>query len=313
MTKICLNMIVKNEGSIIERALLSVLPWIDYWVISDTGSTDDTKEQIQKVLKNIPGELLERPWVDFAYNRNEALDVSLGKGDYILFIDADETLEWLELFEKTDLQKDCYFVQAFGRTSQFAKTLFIKNDPSWRWQGVLHEIIVSSKKDASTEYLSKAKLIYDESSSYRSRNPQKYREDAKVLEKALKKEPDNSRYLFYLAQSHVHARQFDLALECYEKRAALKGDSEEVFWSLYCIGCLKEDLGYSSSEIIQAYSKAYQYKPIQVEPLYRLAMHLKERPFLADLVKTHSKTIPLPEKAARLQRWIYEFIFYEWY
>ena len=46
MTKstICLNMIVKNESHIILSTLKNVLEHIniDYWVISDTGSTDDT-------------------------------------------------------------------------------------------------------------------------------------------------------------------------------------------------------------------------------------------------------------------------------
>lgn len=299
-------MIVKNESPIIERSLRSVIPWIDYWVISDTGSTDNTQALIRNTLQHIPGELLERPWVDFAFNRNEVLDASFAKADYILFIDADEILEWVEPFEKSELEKDCYFVQAFGQSSQFAKTLLIKNEPHWRWQGVLHEMIASSKENTLREFFPKARLIYDESSGFRSRNPNKYQDDARVLAKALEKDPNNPRYLFYLAQSHVHAKKFDLALACYEKRAQLEGDSEELFWSLYCIGCLKEDLGCSSSEIIQAYAKAYQYKPTQAEPLYRLAMHLKNRPFLANLVKNHAKKIPLPQNAARLQRWIYE-------
>ena len=49
---ICLNMIVKNESHIIESTLSKLLNKIkiDYWVISDTGSTDDTKEKITTFL-----------------------------------------------------------------------------------------------------------------------------------------------------------------------------------------------------------------------------------------------------------------------
>ena len=41
---ICLNMIVKNEAAIIEETLANITDHIklDYYVISDTGSTDDT-------------------------------------------------------------------------------------------------------------------------------------------------------------------------------------------------------------------------------------------------------------------------------
>lgn len=46
---ICLNMIVKNESHIIASTLKNILEHIkiDYWVISDTGSTDDTVDIIQ--------------------------------------------------------------------------------------------------------------------------------------------------------------------------------------------------------------------------------------------------------------------------
>ena len=79
---VCLNMIVKDESAVIERCLNSVKEHIDYWVIVDTGSTDGTQEIIQRTLKDIPGILYARPWVDFAHNRNEALQFAKGKTDY---------------------------------------------------------------------------------------------------------------------------------------------------------------------------------------------------------------------------------------
>src|ERR1700680_162948 len=76
--RVCLNMIVKNESKIIKRCLTSVLPIIDYWVIVDTGSTDGTQNIIKDFMKEkgIPGELHERPWVNFAHNRNQALELA---------------------------------------------------------------------------------------------------------------------------------------------------------------------------------------------------------------------------------------------
>jgi glycosyltransferase involved in cell wall biosynthesis len=65
----CLNMIVKNEARVIRRCLDSARPIIDFWVIVDTGSTDGTQEAIRRHLDGLPGELIERPWVDFAHNR----------------------------------------------------------------------------------------------------------------------------------------------------------------------------------------------------------------------------------------------------
>ena len=48
---ICLNMIVKNESQVIEKCLASVKPLIDYWVIVDTGSSDDTQQITKKIFK----------------------------------------------------------------------------------------------------------------------------------------------------------------------------------------------------------------------------------------------------------------------
>ena len=90
---LCLNMIVKDEAPVIRSCLDSVRAIIDCWVIVDTGSTDGTQDVIREHLRGLPGELVERPWVDFAHNRSEALDFARGRADYLLVIDADETLE----------------------------------------------------------------------------------------------------------------------------------------------------------------------------------------------------------------------------
>ena len=46
--KITLCMIVKNESHIIHECLNSIYKYIDYWIVSDTGSTDGT----QDIIKN---------------------------------------------------------------------------------------------------------------------------------------------------------------------------------------------------------------------------------------------------------------------
>ncbi len=93
MARICLSMIVKDEASVIARCLESVRPLIDAWAIVDTGSSDGTQEIVRRCLGDLPGTLVERPWVDFAHNRSEALELARGAADYTFVIDADEVLE----------------------------------------------------------------------------------------------------------------------------------------------------------------------------------------------------------------------------
>src|SRR3954467_653686 len=92
MSRVCLNMIVRDESAVIERCLASVRPHVDHWVIVDTGSMDDTIERIRRAMDPVPGDVFERPWRDFGHNRTEALELARNRADYVLFIDADETL-----------------------------------------------------------------------------------------------------------------------------------------------------------------------------------------------------------------------------
>ena len=93
---ICLNMIVKDESHIIEETLTNILNKIPihYWVISDTGSTDDTISIIENFFKkrNIPGKIHRDPWKDFAHNRTVALSHAYNLTDYLLIFDADDEI-----------------------------------------------------------------------------------------------------------------------------------------------------------------------------------------------------------------------------
>src|SRR5690606_14474818 len=95
-TNICLTMIVKNEVQVLPRLFRSVKDHIDYYVIVDTGSTDDTIALIKEQMAGygIEGEVHERPWINFGVNRQQALELAVqaAKADWLLFIDADEEL-----------------------------------------------------------------------------------------------------------------------------------------------------------------------------------------------------------------------------
>src|SRR5690349_12653781 len=144
---VCLNMIVKNESSIIKRCLESVKRLIDYWVIVDTGSTDGTQEIINEFLKDIPGELHERPWVDFGYNRNEALNLTIGKANYALFIDADDILVYSNEFCFPKLEDDAYFIiqrEFYEHTfTDHFNFFLIKTGLDYYWKGAIHESLFS--------------------------------------------------------------------------------------------------------------------------------------------------------------------------
>ena len=225
-----LNMIVKDESAVIERCLKSVLPIVDYWVIVDTGSSDDTKEKIKAVMKNCPGELYSRPWVNFEHNRNEALELIKGHSDYVLFIDADEQLVYSDGFSLPPLDQDVYFIMAQNMGTKYYRVGIVNNEKDWVWVGVVHEALFCKQPATSAILEGVANLISWDGA--RSNDPDKYRKDAELLEEALAKDPTNARYVYYLAQSYRDAGLFTRAYEAYSQRAEMKGGDEEVFSSL---------------------------------------------------------------------------------
>lgn len=267
--KICLNMIVKDESQVITRCLDSVMPVIDYWVIMDTGSKDGTQEIIKKHLKGIPGELYERPWKNFGESRSEAFDLAKGKGDYILFMDADDILEFEEGFKFPALSKDVYNMWRGTKSFSYIKPQLAKGNLPWRWVGVTHEYLDCPKPHTSA-VLENVKYVSCDGGA-RSTGVKKFLENIKLLEDGLKKEPKNERYAFYLAESYRDAGEKGKSLECYQKRINMGGWAEEVFWSKLQIALNLRSIGVPSDITISALKDAHDYRPHRAEPIYYIA------------------------------------------
>lgn len=263
-------MIVKDESRIIRRCLDSVKPLIDYWVIVDTGSSDGTQTIIQEHMKDIPGMLYERPWKNFGYNRTEAFELAKEKGDYILFMDADDTLAYEEGFLFSSLTKDLYTMWRGKEGSySYQKTQLVKAALPWKWVGVTHEYL-----DCDIPYTSSVLENIKYSSGddgARSYDPHKFLKNIKLLENALLEEPNNSRYVFYLAESYRDAGEKGKAIEWYQKRIDMKGWDEEVFWSKLQIANMLSAIGLAPSIVADAYTEAHLFRPHRIEPLYYLA------------------------------------------
>ncbi|HSX14039.1 MAG TPA: glycosyltransferase [Chlamydiales bacterium] len=266
---ICLNMIVKNESPVIRRCLESIRPYIDYWVIVDTGSTDGTQKIIKNYLKDIPGELYERPWKNFGFNRSEAFLFAQHKGDYILFIDADDTLQIEDQQCFSNLIEDLYTMwRGFVGFSSIHPQL-VKGDLPWKFVGVTHEYLACDVPYTSA-FLEGVKYVTG-SGGHRSCGKEKFFANIRLLEDGIKQEPDNARYYFYLAESYRDAGEKGKALEWYQKRVAMGGWSEEVYWSMLQIGHCLRDLGLPKNVVTDSYLNALMFRPSRIETFFYLA------------------------------------------
>ena len=302
-------MIVKNEAPVIRRCLESVRPIIDYWVIVDTGSTDGTQDIIRAHLKDVPGELHERPWHDFAYNRSEALALARPHGDYSLIIDADDVLEIPEGFRLPELTADSYMVDIQDTSIRYQRRQLLRNTLPWRYQGVLHEVLTDENARPPGYLPIVTRRGYD---GARRRDPMTYRKDAAILEAALLTETDpflRSRYTFYLAQSYRDCMEKQKAAEAYLRRAELGFWDQEVFCSLYNAAQIKQELGHDTVEVIALYSRAFGVAPNRAEALHgasRLCRNTGRNQEGYEIAK-RGLALTAPADGLFVETWIYDY------
>ncbi len=260
---VCLCLIVKNESKVIKRMIDSCRDIIDSWLIIDTGSVDDSKEIISRELKNIPGELLESKWVDFATNRTELVQKAKNKATYLLILDADITVVLNKSFDKQSLSHQAYYIRHLGELD-YAKLLLVRTDLNWYYKNVVHEYITAddfNEKPVVTDMMM-IRDYYDGSNQ---------RDDVKTLLESIKKEPTNARNYFYLAQSYLNNEEYSKAIDNYKNRVNLGGWQEEVYYSLYQIGVCYYHI--KDNENAKRYLlEAYNYRPSRFESLYHLGL-----------------------------------------
>lgn len=302
MYNLTLSMIVKNEEPNIQTCLESVAPYIDYYVICDTGSTDKTKEVIKNFFdsKGIPGEIHDHEWEDFGTNRSKALKLCHGKTQWALMIDADDYITGKLPVDKFDKNLDGYVVQIKRGSFCWARAqIFNLGKKLWWYEEPLHEYAICEQP------MQVAKLEGDyawevRTAGCRSRqfndDIEKYKNDYQVLKKHLEKDPTSQRKQFYAAQSAFDARMYDVAEGEYAKRITLGGWDEEIFFSWMRIGICRELLEKPLPEVADAFMMAYEIKPNRVEPLYHLSCIYRKhnRPKDAFLISSHGLGIPIP-------------------
>jgi tetratricopeptide (TPR) repeat protein len=277
--KLCLNMIVKNESSVIERMLSSVASYIDCYCICDTGSSDDTIYKIETFFKTykdyIPGKIIKEPFKDFGYNRSFALkacnDLDVGHillmdADMILQIDQNITRE--NLFKELNKKEEDVFYIYQGSDSFFYKNVrILKNRKDFCYWGVTHEYV---KTPEGTKYgkFEKNEIFINDVGDGGCKSD-KFARDIKLLETGLESDPNNDRYTFYLANSYRDNGQLEKAIETYKKRIQIGGWFDEIWHSYYSIGKCYKQLN-DMVNAVHWWMDAFNFFSNRIENLYEI-------------------------------------------
>ena len=280
---LCLNMIVKDESHIIKKTLTNLCDKFkfDYWVISDTGSSDLTIEIIESFFKekNIPGEIHHDKWLNFAHNRNLALTYAFEKTDLLLIFDADDEIVGTPIIYYSPQIHGYKMIFKSSNNIQYHRICLINNKKVWRYKSVLHEYIYCTEPNQQITSLTGNYWLVSGRSGSRNKDPNKYLKDALLLETAYHDEKKSNgeligRYAFYCAQSYRDAGDISKSIEWYKKN--LKEEKSGWIQEKY-ISCLELYRQLSKinqqDEGIGYLIESYKYDKERAECIYELVKH----------------------------------------
>ena len=318
MKSIGLCLIAKNEAPVITRCIESALPLIDYVLVVDTGSTDNTPGAVREFLekKNLPGEVIHEPWRGFAYNRNVALERLRRRTDidYSLMLDADQTLEYDEDFDpeqfKQKLGHDVYDLILVVGEVEFPIPNLVSNRIDVVYRSELHEYRVIPQ--GSSRRLLKTLRIVETGGGGRSRNPNKYRDDARMFEKLLLEETDPfliARHKFYLGESYRNCGEDEKAIQLYLERTKLGFWADEVFLSYLYTGRLQMKLARPGNEVLETFLAGYKECPWRAETLHGAATlcRMQGLHHLGYMLARPGLGLAVPEAGLFIEKWIYDY------
>lgn len=198
-------LIVKNEEVLLGRCLDSVKD-ADEIIICDTGSTDSTVEIAKKYTDKV---YTDYTWNDdFAEARNYAK--SKATGDWILSIDADETLvdfskvrEAVELAEKDNEPAVGIKLTAEDNGQTFYYPRLFKNIPEVYWENPVHNTLSVTGK-----VMGDVNIIIGFSPAHANDPDRAFR----ILQKAVK-EKNHPRMMYYLGREYWYRKDYEACIQ----------------------------------------------------------------------------------------------------
>ena len=315
-------MIVKDESHVIVETLRNIYGYIpfDYYVISDTGSSDNTKDLIRTFFdqKGVSGEIYDDEWKDFGHNRSQAFKHAYKKSDYVFVWDADDRIKG-DFKLPTVLEADSYSF-SFG---QYSRRQLFNNHKLWKYVGVLHEYPACTESSGPDIQVQGSYHFESNRTGSRNKDPLKYLKDGQVLEKAFyeaqeAKDPIHERYAYYCANSYNStATHKDKAIEFYKKVLTLNNWNQEKYNSCIALFEIHESM-QKTHEALHWLVESHKYDATRIEGIYRLVKHycINGQPEVAmayyTLVQNYYENHFLQDNIAKklfVKRAEYEFFF----
>lgn len=220
-----------NSEAVIAGALRSVVDWVDWCLVIDTGVSDGTLE----IARAVAGDKLvvrAFPWQsDFAAARNFALQAAadLGAG-WAVTLDTDERLDLhgVDIAEALQ-QSEADALHVAHSEGTYAKERFFRLPAKGRFAGPTHEAYMrGGGQTASLTGVEFRELAKDQE-LYRN----KVERDVAILLRHTVEHPDDPRWFYYLGDSYAGLGRNEEAIAAFTACANLRGWDEESAWAMY--------------------------------------------------------------------------------
>jgi len=283
-------LMVKNEEKRIEITLNSIKTIADTIIIYDTGSEDNTINIIEKFceINKINLLLKKGTFIDFSTSRNVSLELAETVNvHYLLLMDCNDELKGHKelkkiLYEYIKLDTNAFLVLQewfSGIYDRYFNIRLIKNRCGWRYVGPVHEWLKDTTVETHNPKYPVIKLpetinLFQDRTKDDDKSSKRFLRDKEILLSEHLKNPEDSRTVFYLAQTCDCLNLYEEAYKYSKLRTELKGFEEERFHSFLRCGNLSKKLNYDWNITFEWYLKAYSHSK-RAEPLIKITEYYK--------------------------------------
>ena len=284
MVDIALLIMVKDEAERISVTLNSVIGAVSMVIVYDTGSTDKTIAIIEEFCESnsLTLHLKRGEFVDFATSRNIALGYAreIPGYEYLLLMDSNDELRGTEILKtiaenEKDTPRVAYFLHQHlerdGTIISFFNVRLLKRSCDWVYVGTVHETFESLSDRLHLIGKLPEVILYQDREKDLEKSRARYSRDLELLLQDRAKDPDDSRTVFYLAQTYDSLDKSDEAHRTHKLRTTMGGSVEECFISTFRVAFLTDD----PDKAVMWYLKAYVLQK-RAEPLLKISEHYRQ-------------------------------------
>lgn len=259
-------MIAKNEEKYLEECLRRIKPYGFEIVITDTGSTDRTKE----IAKKYADKVLDFEWVnDFSAARNFCVEHA--SNNWVLILDCDEYVENIDVralricmqkFPRCagDMHMKIIAYDTAGRLQYTtANVTRFYNRNYYKYINPIHEQVrlIEDEESAGDIFHLPMDVVHQGYALSPEEMEKKQTRNIEMLQKALEEQPNDPYYLFQIGQSLIILNRYEEAVPNFEKAV-----QNMINW----------DTAYAPILVI-ALAKSYMKKGRFIDALNLMAEH----------------------------------------